>query len=163
MNVCYSETHLELHGVINKHLVQDFNERVKEYPYEKNFVVHFNTPGGSVLDGMQLLPFFEKNNVVCIVSKAYSMGFVLLQACQVRKIEKYGSIMMHDMQMAFNHIEFSKLQSYLNFLSKIYEDLLLMQIKKIGISRENFLNKIRSDWWMDAKDALVHHCVDEII
>ena len=133
-------------------------------PKETNWVLHFDTPGGSVMDGMRLLPFLENNNVTCIVSRAYSMGFILLQACTTRSIEKYGSLMMHDMQLSFrSRTDFSKIKSYLEFLQRIYDQLFLLQIQRIGMSADAFKTKIQSDWWMDAYTALIYNCVDEII
>lgn len=161
--LCQPKTVINLHGPINRHLVQDFQQIVEENKFETEWVVHFDTPGGSVLDGMKLLPFFETNEVTCVVSRAYSMGFVLLQACTDRQMYKYGTIMAHDMQLSIPNIEFSKLKSYLSFLSRIYDDLLLLQIKRIGISKQNFLKKIRSDWWMNSEQAIQNGCIDKII
>lgn len=158
-----SETKLYLHGMIDKNLVNDLQTQISQFPKETNWVLHFDTPGGSVMDGMRLLPFLEKNNVTCVVSRAYSMGFILLQACTTRSIEKYGTLMMHDMQLSFgSKTEFSKIKSYVEFLQRIYDQLLLLQIQRIGISADAFKTKIQSDWWMDAYTALIYNCVDEI-
>ena len=36
-----------------------------------------------------------KYNMSCIVEKAYSMGFVILQVCKIRYILPFGKIMLH--------------------------------------------------------------------
>ena len=157
-----STLELTISGVIDHDMVYHFKQAIKNHPEETSYVVYFDTPGGSVLHGMHLLPFFENNNVKCIVSSAYSMGFVLLQACSHRVIEKYGTLMTHDMKVKLTPQSFLRLESYLSFSKKIFNKLIDIQRSRIQLSEEDFLQKIQKDWWMDAEEALENNCVDEI-
>ena len=155
-------TKLSINGVINQKSVDDFLIEVDENLPEDDWLVYFNTGGGHVLEGVRLLPFFQQHNVTCIASKAYSMGFVLYQACSYRYMEEFGSLMMHDMKLHF-HTDFSKAKTYLKFINKLHKKLTQLQTNKIGIPESPFFRKIYSDWWMDSKDALRYNCADEII
>lgn len=157
---------LSIDGTIQKNTVDNFFHQIEELRqkgYYGKIKIHFDTPGGSVLDGMRLLDYIERNHVECSATRAYSMGFVLFQACKTRKIEKYGSLMQHDMKLNLQMMDFSNFKSYYKYIKKIYEELIEKQIKRIGISEKKFLSRIKNDWWMDAKDAIYYNCADEII
>ena len=90
------------------------------------------------------------------------MGFLLFQACSQRYILPYGSLMQHDMSLGFQD-EFTKIESYMKYIHKLYHRLISFQIERIGISRKNFLEKIRNDWWMNAEESIENNCADKII
>ena len=147
---------------IHKESVDMIQSIFHSEPNRTDWTVYFNTPGGSVSDGIRLLPYFERNNITCIVDRAYSMGFLLFQACSQRYILPYGSLMQHDMSLGFRD-DFTRIESYMSFLRKLYYRLVDLQIKRIGISRKTFLRKIRNDWWMDAEESIKNNCADKII
>jgi ATP-dependent protease ClpP protease subunit len=148
--------------VINKQSVDMIQSIFHNEPNRTDWTIYFNTPGGSVIDGIRLLPYFEKNNMTCIVDRAYSMGFLLFQACSQRYILPYGSLMQHDMTLGFQD-EYTKIQSYMNYIRKLYNRLVNLQIKRIGITKKEFLQKIRNDWWMNAEESIKNNCADKII
>lgn len=157
---------IQINGIINKKNTDFFFQQVEDIRkkgYHVKYKIYFDTPGGSVLDGMRILRFIETHEVECHATRAYSMGFVLFQACKERKIEKYGSLMQHDMQLNLNYVNYNRFQSYYKYISKIYETLIDKQILKLGISKKKFLNKIKDDWWINAQDAIYYNCADEII
>ena len=148
--------------VIHKESVDMIQSIFHSEPNRTDWTVYFNTPGGSVTDGVRLLPYFERNNITCIVDRAYSMGFLLFQACSQRYILPYGSLMQHDMSLGFQD-EFTKIESYMRYIHKLYHRLISFQIERIGISRKKFLQKIRNDWWMNAEESIENNCADKII
>ena len=148
--------------VINKQSVDMIQSIFHSEPNRTDWTVYFNTPGGSVSDGIRLLPYFERNNITCIVDRAYSMGFLLFQACSQRYILPYGSLMQHDMSLGVQD-EFTKIESYMSYLRKLYYRLVNLQSKRIGISRKIFLRNIRNDWWMNAEESIQQNCADKII
>ena len=165
-NVLSNSDIININGYITKKTTDEFFNCVNEIRkknYHVNYIIHFDTPGGSVLDGLRILDFIESNDVECRATRAYSMGFVLFQACKYRKIEKYGSLMQHDMKLNLHTIDYSNLKSYYIYISDIYNMLIQKQISKLGISKKNFMKKIKNDWWIGAKDALYYNCADEII
>lgn len=148
-------------GVIDEELVQYVVERIKNTSSE-NTVFYFDTPGGSVNSGMKLLPYLQNSNSVCVVQSAYSMGFVLFQACKKRYMLPYGSLMQHDMYLGVRD-DFHRIRSYLKYIEKVYEKLLKLQIDRIGIPKDLFIQRILQNWWMTAEEAVDENCADAII
>lgn len=148
-------------GVIDDEMIEDVVDRMKNVSSE-NVVFYLDTPGGSVSSGMKLLPYLQNSNSICVVQSAYSMGFILLQACKKRYILPYGSLMQHDMHLGVRD-DFHRLRSYLQYLERVYEKLLKLQIDRIGISKELFVQKILQNWWMTAEEAVQENCADAII
>ena len=153
---------ISIEGPINKRSVDEIIYEFHTMPQENDWILYLNTPGGSVMDGVRLLPYLENKNVTCVVDKAYSMGFLLLQACSKRLMLPYGTIMQHDMYLGFED-DYTKIKSYMEFLSGIYDKLTSMQYTRIGISKEEYLRKIKDNWWMTAEDAVQENCADDII
>ena len=148
-------------GVIHDGMIEEVVDLLQNSS-NKDVVFYFDTPGGSVNSGMKLLPYLQNQNSVCVVQTAYSMGFVLFQACKNRYVLPYGSIMQHDMYLGVRD-DFFRIRSYLQYLEKVYDKLIDLQIQRIGISKDVFIEKILQNWWMTAEDAVDENCADAII
>ena len=149
-------------GVINDDLILSVMELVDETEEETDIIFYFDTPGGSVTSGMKLLPYLQRTDSVCVVQSAYSMGFVLFQACSKRYMLPYGSLMQHDMYLGVRD-DFHRIRSYLRYLEKVYNKLIQLQIERIGISRQKFIQRILRNWWLTAEEAVEENCADAII
>ena len=153
---------LSIDAPIDKFLVDSIRQQFIETPEQKNWTVYFDTGGGSVMEGNRLLPFFLENNVTCIVARAYSMGFFLLQACKHRYILPTGTLMQHDMFLVLAD-SFSRLKSYMNHIDRLHQYMVDIQTDRLNMTRSEFLEKIEHDWWMNATEALDTNCVDAIV
>lgn len=152
---------VSLKGVIN-------GKSVNRFLYEfslinkDNLYIYIDSPGGSVEDGYKIITELQKYNVSCIVDKAYSMAFAILQVCHNRYLLPHGKIMQHQISLGIMN-ELGKIESYLSFISQIENELLKIQSNKIGISSEELKNKSSNEWWMFGETALKENCVDKII
>ena len=153
---------LSIDAPIDKFLVDSIRQQFLETPEQTNWTVYFDTGGGSVMEGNRLLPFFLENNVTCIVDRAYSMGFFLLQACKYRYILPTGTLMQHDMFL-FLADSLSRLKSYMDHIDHLHQYMVDLQTDRIQMTRGEFLQKIEHDWWMNATEALDTKCVDAIV
>ncbi len=153
---------LKLEGTITRQNIDILHDAFLNDPNQQNYILYLNTNGGSISEGLRIMPYLETKNVTCVVDRAYSMGFFLLQSCKQRYILPYGSIMQHDMSLNLAD-EYPKIQSYFKYLSTLYDNMISKQIDRIGISKTNFLEKIRNDWWMNATQAVEQNCVDKIV
>lgn len=153
---------INLHGPINSTNVENFMEEFNNSTNKTNLIVHINSPGGSVMEGNKIITLFQQQPVICIAEKAYSMAFAILQACQCRFVLRHSTLMQHQMStMLINEIE--KINSYVAFLNEISNDLIEFQSDRIGISPEEFKQRILNDWWMTAKSAVEQNCADDIL
>jgi len=153
---------VSMEGPVNKRSVDEVIYEFHTNAEENDWIFYLNTPGGSVMEGARLLPYLETKNVTCVVDKAYSMGFLLLQACSKRFMLPYGSIMQHDMYMGLED-DYTKIKSYMAFLTKVYDRLTTMQYTRIGLSKGEYLRKIKDNWWLTAEEAVQENCADDII
>lgn len=151
-----------LKGTINKETTNKFLQDLHSLENKQNAFVFLDTNGGSVEDGNKIIREVQKNNMSCIVEKAYSMGFAILQSCKQRFILPYGKIMQHQISFGIQS-EKAKIESYIAFINQMEHDLVLMQASKIGITNEEFKNKIYNDWWLFGNYAIIENCADEII
>lgn len=153
---------ITLKGVIDGKSVNRFLYDFNLVDDKDNLYVFIDSVGGSVEDGYKVITEFQKYNVSCIVEKAYSMAFAILQICNKRLLLPHGKIMQHQISLGVMN-ELGKIESYLHFISQIEKKLLEIQSKKIGISSEELKNKTLNEWWLFGENAIKENCVDKIV
>ena len=124
--------------------------------------VYLDTNGGSVSAGARIVDEVEKYKLKCIAHKAYSMGFVILQACSKRYVTPYSSVMQHQISYGVAN-EKAKVESYVNFVDQVGEKLDKMQAKKIGLEYETFKKKTYNDWWLSGDNIVLENVADEMV
>lgn len=151
-----------LRGTINE-------ESVSRTIYEINKIINKNeiylildTVGGEVFHGMELINELENHNINCIVQKAYSMGFALLQACNKRYILPHSTVMQHQMSMGLAG-EIGKIQSSIILASQYEYYLTNLQSNRINIDPNIFKNKINNEWWSFGSNIINENIADEMI
>ena len=80
---------------------------------KNNTYIYLDTPGGSVEEGMKIVTLVKDYNLSCIAERAYSMGFIIFQACRERLILKHSSLMQHQISLGIMN-EKGKIDSYMN-------------------------------------------------
>ncbi len=128
----------------------------------------FNSPGGSVIDGMALYDYFQMLKrkghklTTATFGMAASMAGILLQAGDVRVIGAESYILIHEISTgAIGKI--GELEDVVEFTKKIQRRVL-----KIFADRSNkpvsYFEKHwrRIDWWLDSSEALKIGLVDEV-
>ena len=88
---------LLLKGEVNEVSVQKFLYDLHKHDRKKELILFLDTNGGSVAHGNKIVNEVQKYNIACVAERAYSMGFVILQACKKRYITPYGRIMQHQL------------------------------------------------------------------
>ena len=111
---------------------------------------------------MKIVTLIKNYNLSCIAEKAYSMGFIIFQTCKKRYILQHSSLMQHQMSLGIMN-EKGKIESYMNFINEIDNELIAMQASRLGMSRNKFRNKTVNEWWMHGENILNYKCADEII
>jgi ATP-dependent Clp endopeptidase proteolytic subunit ClpP len=128
----------------------------------------FNSPGGSVIDGMALFDYIQvlrraghQITTTCY-GMAASMAGILLQAGDVRVMGKESYLLIHEIAFGAGG-KIGEIEDEVAFAKKIQgrivkifadrSDLTAAQIKK---------NWTRKDWWLDSDEALRLKLVDEV-
>lgn len=129
---------------------------------KNNTYIYLDTPGGSVEEGMKIVTLVKDYNLSCIAERAYSMGFIIFQACRERLILKHSSLMQHQISLGIMN-EKGKIDSYMNYINEIENELVAMQATRMGMSRNKFRNKTVNEWWMYGDNILNYKGADTLI
>ena len=153
---------IKISGEIDERMVTRFLTKLEDRKHIDNLYVYLDTSGGSVDDGMKIMREILKYNISCIAEKAYSMGFVILQACNKRYITEYASVMQH--QMYFGVIdEHYRVNSYMEYINQVSNTLDNLQSERIGLHVVVFRRKITNNWWLFSNNIIKENCADEIV
>lgn len=162
-----SDNVVTLRGPVTTSSVSDTIQRmisVTQTHNEVNLVL--STPGGSVVDGYQLVQVIDAlakqgKTVNCIADVAISMGFVIFQSCPNRYVRPSSILMQHQMSFGISG-PIEHVNNYVKFVNGMERDLTERQAKRLGLSEEEFRDRIRSDWWAFGYDILRNDMADEM-
>jgi ATP-dependent protease ClpP protease subunit len=126
--------------------------------------VYFDTPGGSVIDGNDILDAFETlrlkgKKVVCVADTAISMGFVVFQHCPVRLIRPHAILMQHQMSLGLQG-DLENIKSRMDFVEDMDEQLNSVQANRLNLTDAEFKSRTAHDWWMFGQTVLDNNAAD---
>lgn len=145
--------------------------------------ITINSPGGSVIDGMhlfdQLVTYSKRgggNHEITITVRGYaaSMGGILLQAADIRRIGRESYLMIHEISAGAGG-KIGEIKDDVKWYEKVCERIVDIFVTRAAEAKANNPDKIkgitaatfkksweRHDWWLDSDDALKHGFVDAI-
>lgn len=120
----------------------------------------FNSPGGSVIDGLALFDYIAELKAqgaqINTVSLGYaaSMAGVLLQAGTQRTMGQHAFLLIHEISSgAIGNI--NKLEDEVKFCKRIQGQLLDILSERSTLTKKQIERRWkRQDWWLDANEAL---------
>lgn len=129
-----------------------------------NIIIH--SPGGSILAAYTLIDKMKTSltpiNTITIGEAASAACLIAISGTK-RFANKHSSFLIHQGQASISN-EAGKLVDWL----KYYDDTILKQMKEhiledTKISKADYDNKVREDWYLTANEALKYGLIDEII
>lgn len=151
-----------LKGVIDSKTTNNFIYQLNLLTKKNEIYLYIDSPGGSVEDGNKILNEVQKYNIRCIAEKAYSMAFAIFQGCYKRYIIPYAKLMQHQISFGIRN-EKAKIESYIEFINQIEEELVLLQSSRIGLTPKEFKDKTYNEWWIFGENNIKQKCADKII
>jgi len=121
--------------------------------------VFITSNGGSVSAGSRIVSQILTRNVTCIAERAYSMAFVILQACSTRWVTPSGSLMQHQMSLGVKG-NLMNMNNYMVMVNAVERYMNEMQAKRLGMSVEAFVSRIATDWWLFGNDITDNNAAD---
>lgn len=153
------KNNIVIRGRIDEQLADEFiYNLIKNNPK----YVYINSPGGSILAGNRIVSQLIQRNVTCIAERAYSMGFVILQACNKRYITPMSTVMQHQASLGIRG-ELYQITNYLNMVHAIENKLNKMQAERIGLKEDEFRKKITTEWWLFAENIIQEKVADKVV
>lgn len=130
--------------------------------------VMFNSPGGSITDGLALYDFLrflsgQGNHITTVgLGMVASMGAVLLQAGDHRIVGRNAHLLIHEPSTgAIGKV--SDLRDKEKFVAGLWEKLVAILAERSNLTADEIVERSdRRDWWFDADEAVSLGFADEI-
>jgi ATP-dependent Clp endopeptidase proteolytic subunit ClpP len=134
-----------------------------------DITVIFNSPGGSVLDGLALFDYLRQLRALghqvttMALGRAASMGAVLLQAGTKRVIGQNAFLLIHEV----SHLSsgrVSELEDSVEFTKRLQKRLLAILAERSSLTERDIQRRwARKEWWVDAAEAVELGLADELL
>ena len=135
----------------------------------KDINIQLTSPGGSVLDGLALYDFLRSLSarghkiIVTCFGECASMGSILLQAGDERKMGENSYIMLHEVSY-MNWCKTSEHEEELAFVNIVQDRLINILCARSKLTPKALKDMWRKkDVWIDSKKSLKLGLVDSII
>lgn len=129
----------------------------------RNIRLIFNSPGGSVIDGLALIDYineireeFGTKITTVALGFAASMAAVVLQAGDERVVGRNAYLMLHEISNATeNAMSVSEIEDTATFTRQLNERLVGILASKANIDEDEIKKRWeRRDWWLNSDEAL---------
>ena len=140
-------------------------DRLAEIPEDQEIELHINSNGGSVKEGVAIYNLLRQasNKKTGIVDGvAHSVAFLILQACDVRKMGIGTSALLHNMWMyvAGNAAQLRKAADDLDDLMETNRQIFL---QRATITEDDLRQIMDAETYLTPERALEYGLIDEII
>lgn len=157
-------------GEVEEYNMQYAIEELNKFAAESKKPVYLilNSPGGSVLDGFELVNTMEVleqkgiKTICAIETMAYSMAAILAVYCQETYIHKFASIMHHEAAYGIRGSQ-SRINVRVKFTNDYLDALSTDIAKRLGMTPEDYRAKIHDEWWLTADQAVKAGLADGIL
>lgn len=158
---------ISIKGTINEETTNKFMIDASQLSNDiDNIYIYIHSGGGSVMDGMRIIEYMkvleDTYSVHCISDYSASMAFVILQYCEHRHTTISSLLMQHQMSLGVKNNLFN-MNNYLDMINKMNVHIDNTQAKRIGLSYDEFKDKITNDWWIYGTDTVDENVSDDII
>jgi ATP-dependent Clp protease, protease subunit len=148
--------------IIDKINAVEKNGNIKEVWFR------INTPGGSLAAGSALIDKIEElsktTKTVCVADHyAASMGFIILQSCDVRAMTKRTVLLAHEIQ-SMEEGNSHDLRREADFMDALNRAIAEFVVARMNMPVEEYLSKIyNKNWILSWEDGLKYNAVDQIV
>lgn len=142
-----------------------FAEKLGEIPGGETIELHINSNGGSVKEGVaiyNLLKQKQNTKVGIVDGVAHSVAFLILQACETRKMCLGTTALIHNMWM-YCHGNATQLRKYADDLDDMMEANRQVFMERATISEEELKDLMEKETYLTPDKALEYGLIDEIM
>ena len=154
-----------LKGQIDTQLAKSVNRDLLAV-VDPKIVLFISSPGGSVVDGNRIIQLLDAltlsgKEISCIAQEAYSMAFIIFQACPTRYVLPNSIIMQHQM-FVFNMDQLERIKSRMKLLNSLETTLNSRQAERLKLSLKEFTDRVMNDWWIYGEDIILENAADQL-
>lgn len=162
-HIVFDDSVIVLRGVVDDQSVARVSAAILEAP-GKEVYLYLSSPGGNITAGLQLIDVIKNSGktVKCVAGYAASMAFAILQACQERYVMDHSVIMQHVASYSMNGNEPNNWKMA-HFIHDMVRKLEEAQAARLGLTYEQFHEKVRDDWWMLGDTAVKERAADDVV
>ena len=129
--------------------------------------IYLLTPGGSIISGNTIMQHIEAltlngKKIYCIADHAYSMGFVIFQACPTRYVMEHSIIMQHQPSLSVGG-PIEQARNRFKLVEKIEKKNNEVQAKRLNLTIEEFHKIYVHDAWFYSDEILTMNAADEMV
>lgn len=142
-----------------------FAEKLEEIPEGETIELHINSNGGSVKEGVaiyNLLKQKQNTKVGIVDGVAHSVAFLILQACETRKMCLGTTALIHNMWM-YCHGNATQLRKYADDLDDMMEANRQVFMERATISEEELKDLMEKETYLTPDKALEYGLIDEVM
>ena len=133
-----------------------------------NMEIIFSSPGGSIIDGMELFDFIRgmadqgHRTITGGTGMAASMAGILLQAGEHRWVSKEAWVLIHRAAF-FAFGQTHDVEDQVKLVQRIEKRIIDIFTARSQLTPQKIRrNWNRKDWWLDSDECLEHGLVDEV-
>ena len=152
-------------GPTVQYAIRKLRELDKKLAPGEPIYVLLDTPGGSVIDGMNFINAANSLDrpVHTITIFAASMGFVFVQHLGTRYILPNGILMSHRGKVGVQGEINGELDELIRFFKEISRQIDEVCAERLGMKLEEYQKRIADEWWLYGSEALKHDAADEVV
>lgn len=171
-NDFYSDklTHLYLEGEIFADKIDKLIDDIKTANLEKKpkpVLIHINSTGGKIEDGMRLLSVYKLSKVpiaTIIDSYCFSIATLLAINSPYRIMTKYSFCLLHEYRLTGSiNSEKKDIMHMINKLDNYFKSIIDMYLNKTSFKKEELYKLIKHNLILDCNICLKKNIVDRII
>lgn len=126
-----------------------------------------NTPGGSVMDGLDLIQYMNtlRRPVHVVANFAASMGFHILQHSPVRLVTEFSTIMSHRANGSFRGDIPQQVNSRISHITQLVNKMDEYVISRTNgkFSKDTYTELVRDEYWAVGDNAIKDGFADEVV
>lgn len=141
-----------------------FAEKLGEIPDGQTIELHINSNGGSVKEGVaiyNLLKQKQNHKVGIVDGVAHSVAFLILQACEERKMCLGTTALIHNMWM-YCQGNATQLRKYADDLDDMMEANRQVFMERATITEEELKSLMEAETYLTPEKALEYGLIDEV-
>jgi ATP-dependent protease ClpP protease subunit len=129
--------------------------------------IHLSSDGGDLIHAFAIYDIIKKCNspvTICGYGNIFSCATIIMQAADTRQGTANSYFMLHSGYTGLNeNMTHEQMVSSSRFEKRLMDKMLEIYEEVTSFSRSSLLRKLKTDWYLDASEAMEIGLIDEIV